>query len=108
MGRPQLGFPRLRVLPGKATALAIALDDTLPSPIPPLGILAGRRKVCGFGIGGNALIIKERMAPTQPLRSPADPIPDWETPSAGSLRGAFRILARYKQMLQEKRPITSV
>ena len=49
MGRPQLGFPRLRVLPGKATALAIAPDDTPPSPIPHLGILAGRRKACEFG-----------------------------------------------------------
>jgi hypothetical protein len=35
------------------------------------------------------------MATTQRLRSPADPIPDWETPSARSLRGAFRILASY-------------
>ena len=42
------------------------------------------------------------MATTQHLRSPAGPMPGWETPSARSLRGAFRILASYSSQGQQR------
>jgi hypothetical protein len=42
MGRPQLGFPRLRVVAGGSTGIAMGLDDTPPSSI----------LQCGFPQGG--------------------------------------------------------
>ncbi len=53
MGCPQLGFPRLRVVAGKATGIAIGPDHTPAWGDPAAEFSHGWRMVCGSGGRGD-------------------------------------------------------